>query len=401
MLKSDDGNTSYNAPQWVDVNGDGSATTNATSGEKNYPVAFTRNTKPQIGGTFKVSGLPSGQTVKIRASSAQGLQIPETTVTSSTNGTIIMPPTTASNTLVDSIQFYNAEDNTAFKIDWEISIGSSAWRALGSTNHTVYITMADPIKTAAGLMRETLFNIGCRNAKGMGSVTQAVVDAIYDDFRDMNVQKVKPSSGTLDGIGMMYWNDPPTAGFATADLLSSGDGRCGAWTRMFTDVLRSQGIDAQITAFYAPLPNLQMIIPAIQAKYPNYQGQITVEFGNPAQPQPLILVKNWDLGNNFAPIDSQGIPAQTNANPQAFFGDHVVVEFGGKYYDPSYGSNVFESQQAWEDAALDGFGLIIFANPALPDQAQSNPALPQGVTIWMWKSDLKGSAETILHTINY
>jgi hypothetical protein len=54
-LKSDDGNTTYTAPQWVDVDGDGNATTDQNSGEKNYPVAFTRNTKPQVGAEFKMA----------------------------------------------------------------------------------------------------------------------------------------------------------------------------------------------------------------------------------------------------------------------------------------------------------------------------------------------------------
>lgn len=400
-LRSDDGNVTYSAPHWVDNNGDGKAKTNTSSGEKNYPISFTRNTKIQVGGKFKVAYLPSGQLVKIKASSPQGLQIPETTVTPYADGTIELSLTEASNNLTNSIEFHNADDETAFIINWEISIGSSGWCAIGSTKHTVYITMADPIKTAMGLMRETLFNLGCRNAKGKGSAVQTVVDAIYDDFKDRDVQKVKPSSGTLDGTGMKYWNNPPTAGFLTTDLLSSGDGRCGAWTRIFTDVLRSQGIDAQITAFYAPNPNLQTLGPAILAKYPNYQGQITYLFGNPPQPASLILVKAWNIGNEFAPIDDQGIAAQSNPNPQAYFGDHFVVEYGGKYYDPSYGSDVIASQQEWEDAAVDAFGLMIFANPALPDQAQANPALPQGVTIWMWQPDPKGSAETISQPFNY
>lgn len=383
-LKSDDGSVTYSAPQWLDLNGDGQATTDVNTGEKNYPVAFTRNTKAQIGAKLKVPGLPAGQTIKLKATSAQGLEIPEINVTPAADGTITLPLTEASNNFANVVAFHNADDGTAFKIDWQISVGSSGWCAIGSTKHTLYITMADPIKTATGLMRETLFNLGCRNANGKGATAQAVVDAIYNDFKDRDVQKVKPSSGTVDGNGMKYWNNPPTAGFTTEGLLSSGDGRCGAWTRMFTDVLRTQGIDAQVMGFFAPGPPPQNLQADIQTHFPNYVGQVNF--------QGLIFVKNWTIGANpFSPTDDQGIPAQSNANPQAFFGDHFLVEYGGQLYDPSYGSNVFASHQAWEDAALDALGAYI----------QANPPLPNGSTFWIWKADPKGSTETVPQPITY
>ena len=116
--------------------------------------------------------------------------------------------------------------------------------------------------------------------------------------------------------------------------------------------------------------------------YPRFSGQIQI-YG-------VIFVKSWTLqANPFAPTDNVGIEAQTNQNPQAFFGDHYVVAYGGKFYDPSYGSDVFATQQAWEDAALDAFGAYI------------NPALPNGSTFWIWKADPKGSTETVPQSINY
>ncbi|WP_075088797.1 hypothetical protein [Verrucomicrobium spinosum] len=68
-LKSDNGTTTYSAPQWVDGNADGVAATgiSAAGGDKNYPVAYTRNTKPQVGAELQIKDLPSGQTVKVKA----------------------------------------------------------------------------------------------------------------------------------------------------------------------------------------------------------------------------------------------------------------------------------------------------------------------------------------------
>jgi hypothetical protein len=383
-LKSDNGNTTYDAPQWVDVNGDGTATTDTTSGEKNYPAAFTKNTKPQVGGKFKIVGLPSGQSVKIRANSAQDFQIPATLVTPAADGTITLPLTPASHNLIDSIQFYNAADDTAFKIDWEVKIGEHQWCAIGSTKHTVYITMADPIKTATGLMRETLFNLGCRNAKGKGTAAQAVVDTIYHDFKGRNIQKVKQSSGTLDGVKMTYWGNPLTVGSTTSSLLSSGDGACGAWASLFIDVLRSQGIDAQMIGYY-PAPQISNAFDAdFAARFPNSN------LPSAGTLYPVFFVKKWTLGgDSFSPSDDLGIEAQGNDNPRAYFRDHAVVEYGDKIYDPSYGAAVVANQQEWEDEALDAFGIF------------TTSPFPNGSVIWVEKADPKGSIETEPRLLNY
>jgi hypothetical protein len=385
-LKSDDGSIIYNAPHWVDVDGDGTATTSVSSGEKNYPISFTRNTKPKVGGEFKIVGLPSGQALKIKASSDQGLQIPEISVTPAASGAITLPLTTVSNNLINSIQFHNADDNTAFKIDWEISIGNGRWIVLGSTKHTVYITMADPITTATVLMRETLFSIGCRNAKGLGTGTQAIVDAIYSDFKsDKNVQKVKQSSGTLDGVAMTFHGNPNTAGSTTSDLLSSGDGACGAWAKLFIDVLRSQGIDTQMIGYYAPLSfSINSFDSDFAARFPSSK---TPPIKNLF---PVIFVKSWALaGDRFAPTDNKGIESQGNTDPIAYFRNHAVVEYGGKIYDPSFGSDVFNSHQEWENAALDGFGVF------------TSSLFPNGSEIWFEKADPKNSIETIRRPLSY
>jgi hypothetical protein len=224
--------------------------------------------------------------------------------------------------------------------------------------------MADPIKTAINLKNETLFNLGCRNAKGLGSSAQAVVDAIYEDFTDRNVQRVKPSTGNLDGLKMTYWGNPLLESFDTLALLSNADGKCGAWARFFTDVLRSQGIDAEVTSLKAPFPTSQLQA-AIQTEYPNWSGRYLLNSLNQPVAYPAILVKNWQItGKPFAPIDLNGVAAQGDqANPQAYFTDHAVVEYGNKLYDPSYGQNTFENRTAWEDASLNAFGLILGVTP--------------------------------------
>jgi hypothetical protein len=324
------------------VDGDGNATTSSTSGEKNYPVAFTRNTKPQVGGKFKIAGLPSGETVKIKASSAQGLQIPETSVTPAEDGTIILPLTTASNNLTNSIQFHNADDNTAFQIDWEISIGSGAWRAIGSTKHTVYITWDDPVGLPETIRHETLFNLGCRNAKGMASSELNVVNSIYSEFTDLDVQRVIPSSGSLDGQAMKYWANWSAAfNFeSTSKLLGNPDrdGNCQAWSGLFRDVLRSQGIQADRITVLPQLPDSGVLVKEWAFNQPGSSG----------------------LSSHPYIYDSEAYPTQTatgqgnTAAPPAFTG-HWITRCGSIFYDPSYGTPPQTTPVQYENSALAGY----------------------------------------------
>ena len=55
--------------------------------------------------------------------------------------------------------------------------------------------------------------------------------------------------------------------------------------------------------------------------------------------------------------DKPGIPGQNNANPKSTFANHIVVEIGGKIYDPSYGTGPFNNLLAWEDASVAGFTM--------------------------------------------
>jgi hypothetical protein len=364
QLQSDKADVIYDAPHWVDANGNGTAT--RTGGERNYPVAFTRNTKPHIGVKFYAPVLPQAQVIEIKASSAQGLQLPPTSVQPAADGSITLQPTPVSNNLSNSIQFHNADDNTAFKIDWEIRIANTAWASIGSTKHTVYITMADPIETAINLKNETLFNLGCRNAKGLGSSAQAVVDAIYKDFQDdRDVQRVKPSSAELDGKPLQYWGKGLPTADTTQGLLNLADGQCGAWGKFFIDVLRTQGIDATLIQLK---PDIALDLIAFQTAFSAAFGISNA--GANIENTPAIFVRDWKYEETRPPLPNQnlspfhwveddGIKAQGNDNPICRFADHAIVQFNSFYYDPSYGATRSNSLEQYEDKALMGEGFIV------------------------------------------
>jgi hypothetical protein len=67
----------------------------------------------------------------------------------------------------------------------------------------------------------------------------------------------------------------------------------------------------------------------------------------------------------FAP--QVGAPAQGNSNPQSTFSDHAIVKYNNKIYDPSYGTQIFSSEEEWESASLHGAGIafeIVYFPPS-------------------------------------
>lgn len=361
-LKGDSGSPWYSAPHWVDVNGDGTAMTNTSSGEKNYPVAFTRNTKPQVGGKFKIAGLPSGQSVKIKASSAQGLQIPETTVTPAADGAFTLPLTPASNNLTNSVQFHNAEDDTAFKIDWEISIGSGGWSVLGSTKHTVYIVNSNPTQSPSSY-RETLFYLACHNADNKSSENQ-IVDAIYGEFSDRKVAKVLPSRGKPSAEYLSYTHGglfTPT-NQAWYQLLDSGTAQCTAWSNLLDMVLQCHGITANRIQVRPPPPDELPMELLTNLAYDAAQLHPGVNFH---VGQTAIFVKNRQLNpsNGFSGQDLGSIPGQNVDDPASIFGMHEFNLHNGRWFDPSYGtrqgSNSGGWQNDWELNSLETMGGLI------------------------------------------
>jgi hypothetical protein len=76
-----------------------------------------------------------------------------------------------------------------------------------------------------------------------------------------------------------------------------------------------------------------------------------------------MLVKEWTVvgggttgllvGTDI--VDANGTPAQGNADPESVFRLHYIVLRGNDYFDPSYGTGPFPSQNDHEDAAMAAF----------------------------------------------
>jgi len=181
-------------------------------------------------------------------------------------------------------------------------------------------------------------------------------------------------------------------------MLINLDGRCGGWAAFFHVLIRIQGIaNGDITSVdynSGILDSLASI---------NQKNEIMIFFGSEAinvytlndtlgigvPPMSHFYVKNWTLGTNIndkffvnhyyntsagfstLPItllnnkivtdkEKTGTAAQGIQNPRSEFEDHSIFKFGGKYYDPSYGSLEVNNANEWENNAIDGVGGMVY-----------------------------------------
>ena len=342
----------YAAPHWQD-NSSPPNGTGTDEGDRRYPVSFTAGSKISASAKFWISPAPaSGADIRIRAL-GPGFDFPSKAATFS-SGQLLYPVSEATEALASGVGFLNP-----MVLNWQVSTdGGNTWRTVGQTGDRVYITFGDPLATT---LYETVMDVGARNAAGSTTADDAVA-AIWADFLGPipGVQrKVRDGLNANDGVAMRYWLDTsdPNLAFVgglcqqlsnmldpTRPAAINGVGTCLAWASLFHSVLRAQGISGSEINQVTPNPSV----------YSNATG---------------MLVKNWTFPTTgtapaeCAPFtyrlsevsDAPGVSGQGIGNPPPAFGNHFIVKYGGKWYDPSYGSGPYNSDSAWENASLDGF----------------------------------------------
>lgn len=263
-----------------------------------------------------------------------------------------------------------------YETRWTVGAGTLV------SENALYAVGAAP---ECALRQETLFDIGCRNAHGIGG-TARIVDAIYGEFSDRIVARKS------DGKIMTYWMPDESGVFrmgetTTSGLLASedGNGNCQAWSGLFRDALLLQGIAAH---------------------------RISVRSKFSADPagsgKEGVMVKNWDFGAPLfpaptltlyeragaSPVQSRAVayayimdfaappapegtavpagilPGQGNPTTPEAFNAHWITKANGFFYDPSYGTQKISAQNHadYENAAFAGYNApgassFVRANP--------------------------------------
>ena len=471
-VREDDDSADYSAPHWQDnstpLDGDADDT-----GDRNYPVCFTRNTKMKAAGEWTLNLTLSGVTATIKGNGPGSIDVPQTAATSGTSK-VNLPETEAGGAFNNTVCFLNP-----MQIDWEISFdGGTTWDSACSSKNRVYVTYGDPVATT---LFETLLDIGCRNASGETN-DGSIATKIWLDFKDRSVaRKAKDGHNTSDGKIMFYWynSDPPQHIYPVAPkngMLGDpdGNGSCLAWSELFSQTLRAQhlpsapvisqvtadttvnpgaggflvkawtfgshirartngvcnttatGDDLPVIANGEGAPNMTAITAGVNGVLdtttPTPDDSIVkttiVTGGNgicnttavPDDDQLIPLNQGGDSdaicvtpgpngvlnstpggddgpavdgihnGSNYPYVlysytsggvtsgvdygdcaEQTGVAGQGtgNTNPPPAFGNHYVVKYGGKIYDPSYGNDPYNSEDEHENASIDGIVAAI------------------------------------------
>lgn len=208
-----------------------------------------------------------------------------------------------------------------YETRWTVGAGTLV------SENALYAVGAAP---KCALRQETLFDIGCRNAHGIGG-TARIVDAIYGEFSDRVV--ARKSDGKVmtywmpDGSGVCQMGEKTTSGILAA---KDGNGNCQAWSGLFRDALLLQGIDANRVS--------------VRSKFSADPAKTAVPAG--------IL------------------PGQGNPTTPKEFNAHWITKANEFYYDPSYGTQKISAQNPadYENAAFAGYNA-----PGLSPAVRANP----------------------------
>jgi hypothetical protein len=376
--------TFYSVPQYI---------TNLT---KN-PVAYASGSKPVIRGEFNVTCSPP---VFVKAKLSNGFTLPTKEISIQNGIGVYESPTNESFALnkVDLV-----DDMT---VTWSYTkTPNGSWIEVDQKSvNDVYVTSKKPLKIFSPLNVYTYppefangqatfltyLELSCRNAKGKTSQTD-IVNGIYNGvFRTGDITL---SNGTT----LTYWGGRRTGSpYASVNLdpftlLATGEGRCHSFVYLFIDLLKTQGLgDGNGTCVAQPLltqwqqnldamPNTyqtQLQFDIIGEGYStNYSSYAPLEG---AKVKPYFFVKNWNkrpgtyiveplratnsvyqVGMSISDSDDLGINGQNNNNPWSLFNNHVLVQFEGKIYDPSYGSPMYNDFNTWKKNNVAAVGTVV------------------------------------------
>jgi type VI secretion system secreted protein VgrG len=239
-------------------------------------------------------------------------------------------------------------------IAWSmVQSDGATWLAIGKTQQTLYVTLKAPAGVKAYW---TLLDLSCRAAAGKTS-EDGFVPAAFSPFR-ASVGDGKGIQRKGDGVRLSYYlngvdtsadqNEPSV--YTARGILSrpDGTGRCGGWANLLIHLFKIHGVTSAKKLWFvrddAASPDMSK---RFLVKNCDFVGSGTSR-DDPGYP----------YKGKVECVKQDGIPGQGKTNPQFDFGDHVVVEHGGKIYDPSYGSGPTVGQRAYEDAGIAGVGEI-------------------------------------------
>jgi hypothetical protein len=328
--------TNYAMPaEYYDWNADGQIT---APRDHAFPIAYMRGSTISLSGILKAVGpsiISSQASIRVKASGDINMEV---------SGFIRDDGRSVSfGGQSDAPLPFQVNVDPDFKIFWDISFdGGATWQDAGSSTQKLYRTFDDSITTN---LYETVVWVG--SYFGAGATTEAeLFSSVWAHFQGRGVKR-------LDSTNLKYWfaGEATPAVFKTAELLVYTDGRCDSWVDLFRDVLGAQGLEsARKLIVPKPIGSLTPIYIYINNwNFPAHQQLLSSQL-----PQIPAGYAAWRK-EHVTSLD--GLGAQNTPNPWDYFDNHVIVEYNGKYYDPSYGAGPYNPDfqlNDWENAALAG-----------------------------------------------
>jgi hypothetical protein len=255
---------------------------------------------------------------------------------------------------------------------------------LGTTSNDVYLTLATPLQAngepiAGQNVYHSVVYIG--SFAGAGATDEeSLIDNVWSHFQSKTVKTVEERDIWRRGRAsepMFYWNNWALENFSVARLLRDRDGRCGAWTRLFVEVLNTQGFElvgaVQLTSANETKPFMVMNGWVSQGQHAAGTDK-KIRFHTSATQLGLNQSNSdYALDTTSELTYPNGLPSQgINNRPAGIFSDHVFafVVYNGaqRWLDPSYGAeyvgaNWHAKMTDFETKALYGIASRDLFNP--------------------------------------
>jgi hypothetical protein len=334
----------YRAEQWLGGND-----------PHQQPVLYAASSALTVSAEWtNTKSTPVTGEILARATTSNGLTIAPTPVKKEAGKFLLARAAAATALFGDDAQFF-----PHFVIRWQLSFdGGKSWNDAGQSDNPLYVSASmNPL--ADFFSREfylTVVDSEINENLGLTAGNQpAIVSNTWSLFAGSAVRQFSPtapfSDGTEHGRALTYYGTPASASDPTGQqlqgtvgigytfnaivpkLLADGDGQCGAWARLFLDMLLVSGIfetDDYVTVIPQKsegfLVNNWNFIGGGKSGNPNY----------PYLDEP---------GKPYEVTKQPGLPGQNSPDPLSVFGNHVIARIDGTYYDPSYGETYANLRQ--------------------------------------------------------
>jgi len=325
--------------------GRAAAAANQPTDDSQSPICFTQKKKIKLSAEFEVNPVSTDdETVSVKANLGFGEITADITVAAGEDEASL--PLTESTTALPK----KVDHIPAWDIKWTHVLEDASWVDAGTSTSPLYVLWGDPQKP----IYFTLLDVSCESAKGETSEAGVVTKSFepFDAAKGTGNGFVRKG----DGLSMSYYNKGTETGSGsdmqtTDGLLSNAEatGRCGGWATLLRHMWSMHGITAHSRRWYIRANQTSLMNPDLRFLVKNCAFS-----GTGSAPTELYTHDGTRAKNEVRKVT--GIPGHGQDNPQFDFGDHVVVKYGGKYYDPSYGVGPYDNDALYLTAALDGLG---------------------------------------------